>query len=432
MPRTANINEFLYKVQEVFPVKTELTAKEIKSLGVRIPGWVWTFGIEGTRPKRFDLNKLKEKINAELDKILPETENIAVEPEVSGNTIESKPEFNMYVPEVDEDFMPVGSNYEMVDKIVSSNIFFPTYIYGISGVGKTASIEHACAVHKRPFFRVQITQETVDEDLIGSMRLKDGNTVWEDGPVIRAYRTGGVCVLDEMDLNAQLMILQPILEGKPFYIKQTGELVHPKKGFTVFATGNTKGDGTDMRYIGTTVLNEAFLERFAITLEQSFMSLDDELAAAKIYIKRHNINIKMKLLKELLKMVNLSRENYISSGYTGAFISTRRIRFILNAYSLVNDMTKAIDMATTRYSDTYREALGMLWNSIHTEESDEIEGSTNTQSMPYDTDYYNNIADINVQNTHVGNSYTKPAIAKNSNTLLDDGNIPTISISGDF
>ena len=380
MARIASIPDFLAKCQEAFPGKTELTGKEIKSLGVRIPGWVWTFGIEGTRPKRFDLNKLKEKINTELDKILPETENIAVEPEVSANTIESEPEFNMYVPEVDEDFMPVGSNYEMVDKIVSSNIFFPCYIYGISGVGKTASIEHACATHKRPFFRVQITQETVDEDLIGSMRLKDGNTVWEDGPVIRAYRTGGVCVLDEMDLNAQLMILQPILEGKPFYIKQTGELVHPKDGFTVFATGNTKGDGTDMRYIGTMALNEAFLERFAITLEQSFMTPDDEFNVAKLYVKRHNINIKMKLLKELIKMVNLSRENYVSNGYDGAFISTRRIRFILKAYSLVGDMTKAIDMATTRYSDTYREALGMLWNSIHKDEPEETETANEEQS----------------------------------------------------
>ena len=380
MARIASIPDFLAKCQEVFPGKTELTGKEIKSLGVRIPGWVWSFGIEGTRPRRFDLNKLKEKINTELDKILPETENIAVEPEVPANTIESEPEFNMYVPEVDEDFMPVGSNYEMVDKIVSSNIFFPCYIYGISGVGKTASIEYACATHKRPFFRVQITQETVDEDLIGSMRLKDGNTIWEDGPVIRAYRTGGVCVLDEMDLNAQLMILQPILEGKPFYIKQTGELVHPKDGFTVFATGNTKGDGTDMRYIGTMALNEAFLERFAITLEQSFMTPDDEFNVAKLYVKRHNINIKMKLLKELIKMVNLSRENYVSNGYDGAFISTRRIRFILKAYSLVGDMTKAIDMATTRYSDTYREALGMLWNSIHKDEPEETETANEEQN----------------------------------------------------
>ena len=126
-----------------------------------------------------------------------------------------------------------------------------------------------------------------------------------------------------------------------------------------------------MRYIGTMALNEAFLERFAITLEQSFMSSDDEFDVAKLYAKRHNINIKIKLLRELIKMVNLSRENYVNNGYDGAFISTRRIRFILKAYSLVGDMTKAIDMATTRYSDTYREALGMLWNSIHKDETEE-------------------------------------------------------------
>ena len=407
MPRTANVAEFLARCQELFPGKTELTGRELKSLGVRIPGWVWAFGIEGTRPKRFDITRLNEKynVNREVIKEEPAIEQVAEQVKEEPTT-----EFSMYIPEVDEDFLPTGSNYEMVDKIVKSKIFFPTYIYGISGVGKTASIEHACATHKRPFFRVQITQETVDEDLIGSMRLKDGNTVWEDGPVIRAYRTGGVCVLDEMDLNAQLMILQPILEGKPFYIKQTGELVHPAPGFTVFATGNTKGDGMDMRYVGTTVLNEAFLERFAITLEQSFMSFDDELNAAKLYIKRHNIDIKMKLLRELMKMVNLSRENYVASGYTGAFISTRRIRFILNAYTLTGDMTKAIDMATTRYSDTYREALGMLWNSIHTDEPEEAPEKTEAEKMT--EEYWKTVQTVN---------------PNKQPTISTFGNIPTIS-----
>lgn len=365
----ADITKFLSTIRELYGDRKELTRAELRALAqkkVRVPGQIWQFGIEGTRPMKFSVAKFEEMISDGLSKLLPEIEVEEPQPETQSETNEEIPtSLQMYIPKVDEDFLPYGSNYEMVDKIVSSKIFFPTYIYGISGVGKTASIEHACAVHNRPFFRVQITQETIDEDLIGSMRLKDGNTVWEDGPVIRAYRTGGVCVLDEMDLNAQLMILQPILEGKPFYIKQTGELVEPAEGFTVFATGNTKGDGADMRYVGTTVLNEAFLERFAITMEQSFMPFEDELMAAKRYVKRHNISIKGKLLRELMKLVSLSREQYVNNGYEGAFISTRRIRFILNAYVLTGNMSKAIDMATTRYSDTYREALGMLWNSIH-------------------------------------------------------------------
>lgn len=386
--KTTDITQFITKVKEAFPNQREFTRAEVRGftkLGIRIPGHLWSCAVEGSRPLKFSLDILERKIVNGLNELLPESETVPATVE----EVKTESEFNMYIPEVDEDFMPVGTNYEMVDKIISSGTFFPCYIYGISGVGKTASIEHACATHKRPFFRVQITQETVDEDLIGSMRLKDGNTIWEDGPVIRAYRTGGVCVLDEMDLNAQLMILQPILEGKPFYIKQTGELVHPKEGFTVFATGNTKGDGTDMRYIGTMALNEAFLERFAITLEQSFMTPDDEFNAAKLYVKRHNINIKVRLLKELIKMVNLSRENYVSNGYDGAFISTRRIRFILKAYSLVGDMTKAIDMATSRYSDTYREALGMLWNSIHKEEvkEEKTEEQTDSKVYPIITDY---------------------------------------------
>ena len=363
----ADITKFLSTIRELYGDRKELTRAELRALAqrkVRVPGHIWQFGIPGTHPMLFSIEKFEEMISKGQSNPIPAVEESKEEIPAS---------LQMYIPKVDEDFLPYGENYEMVDKIVSSKIFFPAYIYGISGVGKTASIEHSCAVHNRPFFRVQITQETIDEDLIGSMRLKDGNTVWEDGPVIRAYRTGGVCVLDEMDLNAQLMILQPILEGKPFYIKQTGELVEPAEGFTVFATGNTKGDGADMRYIGTTVLNEAFLERFAITMEQSFMPFEDELNAAKHYVKRHNISIKGKLLRELMKFVNLSREQYVNNGYDGAFISTRRIRFILNAYVLIGNMTKAIDMATTRYSDTYREAMGMLWNSVHDDSAEREE-----------------------------------------------------------
>ena len=177
------------------------------------------------------------------------------------------------VPSKDENFVPFG-NFSDVKKIIRSKIFYPTFITGLSGNGKTFSVEQACADLNRELIRVNITIETDEDDLIGGFRLVDGATVWHDGPVIQALNRGAILLLDEVDLASnKILCLQSILEGKGVFLKKVGRFVKPAKGFNIFATANTKGKGSDDgRFIGTNVLNEAFLERFALTFEQEYPS----------------------------------------------------------------------------------------------------------------------------------------------------------------
>ena len=175
------------------------------------------------------------------------------------------------IPSKDENYVPFG-NYSDVKKIIQSEMFYPTFITGLSGNGKTFSVEQACAALNRELIRVNITIETDEDDLIGGFRLVNGETVWHNGPVINALERGAVLLLDEVDLASnKILCLQSILEGKGVYLKKTGRYVEPAAGFNVIATANTKGKGSDDgRFIGTNVLNEAFLERFALTFEQEY------------------------------------------------------------------------------------------------------------------------------------------------------------------
>ena len=256
-------------------------------------------------------------------------------------------EYSQYIPKVNSLFVPYGVNYKLIDSVVSSNDFLPMYIYGVSGIGKTMQIEQSCAKHNRYFFRCQITKDTTNEDLIGSYALENGNTVWKDGPIIKAYRCGGVILLDEIDLNPSLMILQVVLENKPMYIPQTGELVYPKKGFTVFATGNSKGDGGDSKFIGISVLNDAFLERFVTIIEQKVPSIATEQKIIKRYIDMEKINMDKSIYDNFIRWIEVVRKSF-SDGDTEIYISTRRIQYILKMYSMIGDITKAMSIVLAR------------------------------------------------------------------------------------
>lgn len=445
MSRTSiSIEQFIESVKNNFPGKDEFTTSEIKKMpseGISVSGKIWECEVPGSKPKRFSVTILETRLNnGEFNFIKSKNERNYLKKEdnlTSNNVITSENEKHvdnkslindttlaMYIPGADPDFVPYGQNYDIIKKIIESNEFFPCYIYGVSGVGKTSSIEHVCSILKRPFFRVQITQETMDEDLIGSMKLLNGDTVWQDGPIIKAYRCGGVVVLDECDLNSNLMILQPILERKPFYIKQTGELVNPNHGFTVFATGNTKGDGNDPRYIGTTTLNEAFLERFAITLEQKFMPISTETKIAKQFCRNNNINVNPTLIKELMKMVDITRQTYMNNGGEGVYISTRRIQFILKAYKITSDINAALDMALARYTENEREALKMIWTSIHVEEPKNIVNEQSdhksTETNKNNNDTNNMIVNNNNQNTN--NETTNSILVNEITDILDNDN----------
>jgi hypothetical protein len=267
------------------------------------------------------------------------------------------------VPEKDANFVSFG-NFSDVKKILSSGIFYPVFITGMSGNGKTFGVEQACAQLGRELIRVNITIETDEDDLIGGFRLVNGNTVWHNGPVIEALERGAVLLLDEIDLASnKIMCLQSILEGKGVFLKKTGRYVKPAKGFTIIATANTKGKGSDDgRFIGTNVLNEAFLERFALTFEQDYPSPKIE---QKILEK---LSAKLGCLDEefcerLAFWADQIRRTFKDGG-VDEVISTRRLTHIIRAYSIFGKRMKAIQVCVNRFDDETKESFMSFYDKI--------------------------------------------------------------------
>ena len=277
------------------------------------------------------------------------------------------PERDNLVPQKDSGFVPFG-NFTDLKKIVSSKIFYPVFITGMSGNGKTFSVEQACASLNRELIRVNITIETDEDDLIGGFRLVDGNTVWHNGPVIEALERGAVLLLDEVDLASnKILCLQSILEGKGVFLKKTGRYVNPAPGFTVVATANTKGKGSDDgRFIGTNVLNEAFLERFALTFEQEYPTPTTE---AKILSKMCDDD---EFVTRLVDWADIIRKTF-NDGGIDEIISTRRLVHIINAYKIFGKRMKAIQSCVNRFDDETKESFLSLYEKIDdkVEESDD-------------------------------------------------------------
>tara|TARA_Y100000287_G_scaffold11882_1_gene8723 strand:+ start:1011 stop:2066 length:1056 start_codon:yes stop_codon:yes gene_type:complete len=268
------------------------------------------------------------------------------------------PERDNLVPQKDSGFVPFG-NFTDLKKIVSSKIFYPVFITGMSGNGKTFSVEQACASLNRELIRVNITIETDEDDLIGGFRLVDGNTVWHNGPVIEALERGAVLLLDEVDLASnKILCLQSILEGKGVFLKKTGRYVNPAPGFTVVATANTKGKGSDDgRFIGTNVLNEAFLERFALTFEQEYPTPAIE---AKILSKMCDDD---EFVTRLVDWADIIRKTF-NDGGIDEIISTRRLVHIINAYKIFGKRMKAIQSCVNRFDDETKESFLSLYEKI--------------------------------------------------------------------
>jgi len=262
------------------------------------------------------------------------------------------------VPQKDEGFVPFG-NFTDLKKILGSGIFYPVFITGMSGNGKTFSVEQACALLNKELIRVNITIETDEDDLIGGFRLVDGNTVWHNGPVIEALERGAVLLLDEVDLASnKILCLQSILEGKGVFLKKTGRYVNPAPGFTVVATANTKGKGSDDgRFIGTNVLNEAFLERFALTFEQEYPTPSVE---AKILSKMCDDD---EFVTRLVDWADIIRKTF-NDGGIDEIISTRRLVHIINAYKIFGKRMKAIQSCVNRFDDETKESFLSLYEKI--------------------------------------------------------------------
>jgi hypothetical protein len=262
------------------------------------------------------------------------------------------------IPAKDDTFVKFG-NFSDIKKIIQSRLFYPTFITGLSGNGKTFSVEQACAQLGRELIRVNITIETDEDDLIGGFRLVNGETVWHNGPVIEALERGAVLLLDEIDLASnKILCLQSILEGKGVFLKKIGRVVKAKEGFQVFATANTKGKGSDDgRFIGTNVLNEAFLERFCITLEQEYPTAAIETRILNKVCDDENFCIR------LADWADIIRKTFKEGG-VDEVISTRRLVHIINAFNIFEDKAKAINLGLNRFDDDTKSAFMSLYDAV--------------------------------------------------------------------
>ena len=267
------------------------------------------------------------------------------------------------VPKKDPIFVSFG-NYPDVKQIVKSNQFYPVFITGLSGNGKTMGVTQACAELKKELIRVNITIETDEDDLLGGYRLKDGQTVWQNGPVIEAMERGAVLLLDEIDLASnKIMCLQPILEGSGVFVKKINKFVKPKDGFTVIATANTKGQGSeDGKFIGTNVLNEAFLERFPITFEQSYPTMKIEKKILTNTLKAAG-KTDDKFIDKLTTWADVIRKTYFDGG-VDEIISTRRLVHITQAFAIFDNKMKAIQMCTNRFDDDTKNSFVELYTKV--------------------------------------------------------------------
>ena len=283
------------------------------------------------------------------------------------------------VPAKNPNYVPFG-NFADLKKIIKSKIFYPAFITGLSGNGKTFGVEQACAALNRELIRVNITVETDEDDLIGGFRLVDGNTVWHNGPVIEALERGAVLLLDEVDLASnKILCLQSILEGKGLFLKKTGQYIAPAKGFQVFATANTKGKGSDDgRFIGTNVLNEAFLERFPVTFEQSYPTPATEQKILEGVANDLNV-VAPKFCKHLVDWADIIRKTFYDGGIE-EIISTRRLVHIINAYSIFADKSKAIELCINRFDEETKASFIELYDKVDVD----FEMPTNAVSIDKD------------------------------------------------
>ncbi len=276
------------------------------------------------------------------------------------------------VPAKVDTFVPFG-NFTDVKKIISSKIFYPVFITGMSGNGKTFGVEQACATLGRELIRVNLTIETDEDDLIGGFRLVDGNTVWHNGPVIEALERGAILLLDEIDLASnKVMCLQSILEGKGVFLKKTGRYVKPAAGFNIIATANTKGKGSDDgRFIGTNVLNEAFLERFALTFEQDYPTVKTEQKILE------GISLDLGLedrefCEKLAQWADIIRKTFKDGGIDEV-ISTRRLVHIVNAYKIFGKRMKAIEVCVNRFDEETKTSFIELYDKLDASVGEETE-----------------------------------------------------------
>lgn len=344
--RNNNTNNGVFRKREVVDAAA--------SLGMKYPGWIFQ---RDRMIKRgvYDLSPMMANLSA-----APVSEAIApkmvIQPKLQ-TIIEN------LVPQVDPTYVPFGF-YRDLTKVLKSQNFYPTFISGLSGNGKTTMVEQVCAKLKRECLRVNISIETDEDDLIGGNTLVDGNVVYREGPVLTAMKRGAILILDEIDRGSnKLMCLQAILEGKPYYNKKTGETVYPKAGFNVIATANTKGRGSDDgKFMSAQILDDAFLERFAITVEQEYPAAKIEKQI--ILNKMEKVGkIDDEFAEKLVTWADIIRKTFYDGGVE-ELISTRRLEHIVNAYAMFNSRSKAIELCVNRFDSDTKSAFLDLYKKV--------------------------------------------------------------------
>ena len=294
-------------------------------------------------------------------------------------------EIENLIPDSDSTYVPFGFHKDLVN-IIKSGMFYPTFICGLSGNGKTMMVEQIAARQKREAIRVNISIETDEDDLIGGNTLVDGNVVYREGPVLTAMKRGALLILDEIDRGSnKLMCLQAILEGKPYFNKKSGEVIHPTAGFNIIATANTKGRGSDDgKFMGAQVLDEAFLERFAITVEQEYPSANQE---KKIILNKMAVAncVDDEFADKLVTWADVIRKTFYEGGIE-ELVSTRRLEHIVKAFAMFSDRLKAIQLCVNRFATDTKSAfidlytkvdagvdLDAVQNDVEDEEEDEVD-----------------------------------------------------------
>jgi MoxR-like ATPase len=271
------------------------------------------------------------------------------------------------IPEKDPEFVPFG-DFSLLKKIITSKAFFPVYISGESGNGKTKMVYEVCAQTKRELIRANITESTDEDDLIGGYRLVNGETVWQDGPVVEAMKRGATLLLDEINLaSPKIMCLQPILEGNPIYIKKTNNIVYPVHGFNIVATANTKGKSSDDgRYIGSNTLNEALLDRFAINIEHEYPSKDVEIKILSNILESFNSKTQenVEYITKLVDWAKTIRDTFEAGGID-EIITTRRLIHILRFFLIAGGTRiRAIRYGISRFDSDTKKAFLSLYQKL--------------------------------------------------------------------
>lgn len=377
-PEESAIIEKMRELDVEFPktgmFKPALIKKACEAIGVS-PRWsilkksqnisrgVYLMSTSVTPRSKSPKKSVAQEVVAEANVVQIEQKQVAF------NQAVSRPVLTGAVPEVDPKYVPFG-NYKDLEKIIKSRKFFPVLITGHSGNGKSSSVMQIHAKNNLPIVRLNMTKKTDEETLIGSKTLVDGNVVVVEGPILVAMRQGCTVLIDEADAaeTNTIMCLQSILEGKSYYFAATGEYISPAPGFNIIMTANTKGQGSeDGRYIGTQILNEAFLERIAFTFEQDFPAPAVEKKIVMNIMQENNC-VDEKFAEELVKWADAIRRSF-ADGAVDSLIATRRLEHIVRGFSLFRDKKKSVELAVNRFDTMTKQAFFDLFDKISNEEA---------------------------------------------------------------